>query len=194
MTPQGSRMDALLPAYDFGERHSRIIDREPHAVYDAFCALTPREMPVSGLLLAVRSVPGRLLGEHGLPSQLGVPLLDQFLELGFVLLADVPGKELVTGAIGRIRRRGGGTVTVANPEEFTAFAEPGLVKAAITFRFTGRDDATTLADTQNPVVATDPAARNAFGRYWIMIRGPSGFIRRDWLRAVAHCASSAGTA
>jgi hypothetical protein len=91
-----------------------------------------------------------------------VPLLDQSLELGFVLLADVPGEELVAGVIDRTWRRGGGTVTVANTEEIVAFAEPGFVKAA-TFCFTGRDDATTLAATRTRVVVTDPAAATPLG-------------------------------
>jgi hypothetical protein len=82
--------------------------------------MTPQEAPASWLLFVVRSVPDRLIGERGPPSQVDVPLLDKFLELGLVLLADVPGGELVTGVIGRIWQRGGGTVT---------------------FRFTGWDDA-----------------------------------------------------
>lgn len=43
-----------------------------------------------------------------------------------------------------------------------------------------------MAETETRVAATDPAARNAFGRYWMVIRASSGCIRRDWLRAVAH--------
>jgi hypothetical protein len=97
----GSRLDDLLPAYDFSERHSRTIDREPHAVYHAFRALTPRELPLSRLLFAVRSLPGRLVGAHGLPSQVDLPLLDQFLDLGFVVLADVrPPSASPPGATG----------------------------------------------------------------------------------------------
>jgi hypothetical protein len=157
----GSRLDDLLPAYDFSERHSRTIDREPHAVYHAFRALTPRELPLSRLLFAVRSLPGRLVGAHGLPSQVDLPLLDQFLDLGFVVLADVPGQELIAGVIGRMWRRGGGTATIAGAEEFVAFVQPGFVKAATAFRFTARGDGTTLAETETRVVATDPVARNA---------------------------------
>ena len=107
MTQAGSRLDALLPQYDFSERHSRVIRREPRAVYDGFTALTLRELPVSGLLFAIRSLPARLAGRRGLPSQSGVPLLDQFLDSGFVLLVDVPGEELAAGGIGQMWRRGG---------------------------------------------------------------------------------------
>lgn len=186
MTLPGSRLDALLPRYDFAERHARVIGREPRTVYDAFKALTLGELPVSRLLFGVRSLPARLAGRRGLPSQPGVPLLDQFLDRGFVLLVDVPGEELAAGVIGQMWRRGGRLVIPRDREAFAAFAEPGFVKAALTFRLIDQADGTTLAQTETRVAATDPTARRGFGRYWLLIRGFSGLIRRDWLRATAR--------
>lgn len=184
--PSGPRLDALLPRYDFIERHARVIGREPRAVYDAFKALTLREMPVSGLLFAVRSLPARLAGRRALPSPSGVPLLEQFLDRGFVLLADIPGEELAAGVIAQMWRRNGRTVIPRDRQEFVAFAEPGFVKAALTFCFIEQTDGTTLTETETRVAATDPRTRRAFARYWLLIRGFSGLIRRDWLRATAH--------
>jgi hypothetical protein len=186
MMPSGSRLDALLPRYDFSERHSRVIGKSPHVVYEAFKALTPHEMTVSRLLFAVRSLSARLAGRRGLPSQAEIPLLDQFLDMGFVLLADVPGQEVIAGVISQMWRRGGRTVSPEDPEAFASYTERGFVKAAVTFRFIGRSDGTTLAETETRVAATDAAARRGFGRYWFAIRGFSGLIRRDWLRAVAR--------
>lgn len=186
MTQAGSRLDALLPQYDFSERHARVIGREPRTVYDGFKALTLRELPVSGLLFAVRSLPARMAGRRGLPSQSGVPLLEQFLDLGFVLLVDAPGEELAAGVIGQMWRRGGRMVIPRDRDTFLAFAEPGFVKTALTFRFVDQADGTTLVETETRVAATDPTARRGFGRYWWLIRGFSGLIRRDWLRAVAR--------
>lgn len=186
MALSGSRLDVLLPQYDFAERHSLVIGRTSGAVYDAFKALTLREMPISRLLFAVRSLPARLAGQRGLPSQLNAPLLDQFLDLGFVLLADVPGEELVAGEVSGMWRRGRPMVTPIAREEFVAFAEPGFVKAALTFRFVDRGDGTTLAQTETRVAATDAAAKRGFRSYWLLIRGFSGLIRREWLRAVAR--------
>jgi hypothetical protein len=71
----------------------------------------------------------------------------------------------------------------------TALGEGG---ARLLLDRSGRWD--TLAATETRVLATDPAARNAVGRYRMVIRGPSGCICRDWLRAVAHRANSAGAA
>jgi hypothetical protein len=115
MTLPGSPLDALLPQADFTERHSRVIHTEPHAVYDAVKALTPQELTASRLLFTVRSLPARLAGRRGLPSRPDTPLLDQFLDLGFVLLTDVPAQELTAGVIGQMWRRGGRTVSVGSP-------------------------------------------------------------------------------
>jgi hypothetical protein len=71
-------------------------------------------------------------------------------------------------------RRGGRLVIPSDREAFVAFA------------FIDRADGTTLAETETRVAATDPTARRGFGRYWLVIRGFSGLIRRDWLRAVAR--------
>jgi hypothetical protein len=182
----GSPLDVLVPQADFSERHSRVIHAEPDAVYEAFKVLTPKELPASQLLMTVRSLPARMAGRRGLPSQSDVPLLDQFLDLGFVLLADVPGQVLAAGLISQMWRRGGRTVVPADREEFLAFTEPGFVKAALMFRFIDREDGTTLAETETRVMATDIGARRGFGRYWLLIRGFSGLIRRDWLRALAR--------
>jgi len=103
-----------------------------------------------------------------------------------VLLADAPGEELAAGVIGQMWRRGGRTVIPRDRQAFVAFAEPGFVKAVLTFRFVDQADGATLVETETRVAATDPTARRGFGRYWLLIRVFSGLIRRDWLRAVAR--------
>lgn len=37
---------------------------------------------------------------------------------------------------------------------------------------------------------TDDAARRAFALYWLLIRGPSGLIRRSWLAAIDRRATA----
>ena len=41
-----------------------------------------------------------------------------------------------------------------------------------------------LVTTETRIVATDPAARRKFGRYWRVIYPGSALIRKMWLRAV----------
>ena len=45
-------------------------------------------------------------------------------------------------------------------------------------------DGATLLTTETRILGTDPASRRVFGCYWLIIRGPSGLIRRSWLAAI----------
>ena len=49
----------------------------------------------------------------------------------------------------------------------------------------------TLLAAETRVLATDPAARRAFARYWRLIRAGGGLIRLELLRAVARRAEQA---
>lgn len=153
-------------------------------MYDAFVALTPRDVPVAAALFAVRSLPALLTGRTGLPTRGHEPLLDHFLDLGFVVLAEAPGEEMVLGVVAQMWRAGGRMADVENAEEFMAFSEPGFVKTAMMFRFANRGDGSTLAATEARVLATDAAARRGFRRYWTFVRPFSGLIRQVWLCAV----------
>jgi hypothetical protein len=96
----------------------------PRRCTPAFKTLTLHEMTVSRVLFAGPSLPDRLVGRNGLPSERDSPPLDQFLDLGFVVLADVPGEELVVGTIDKMRRGDGGhIVTPCNAQQFQAFGK-----------------------------------------------------------------------
>jgi hypothetical protein len=177
-------LDDLVPRPDASERHDMLIHARPEVTLEAFQQLTLREMPLAAVLFGIRSLPGRLAGHRRLPSALDVPVLGQFTKLGFTVLAHHPGQEIVVGVIAQMWKRHGQTVRPRDADHFVAFQEPGFVKAAMSFRVAAQDGAT-RAVTETRVLATDPAARRGFGRYWLLVRPFSGVIRRDWLRAVA---------
>jgi hypothetical protein len=161
-----SRLDGVLPAWDFRERHSIALDAPPERVFASIKEVTPAEMPVVRALFRLR----------GLPAARDRPVYEQ-LQPGFRALAEDPGRELVLVAIAKPWRRRGG----ASPQaDFASFAEPGYAKLALNFRF---EDGTLSTETR--VLLTDPASRRAFRRYWLVVRPWSGLIRRSWLRAAA---------
>jgi hypothetical protein len=45
-------------------------------------------------------------------------------------------------------------------------------------------DGATLVTVETRISGTDATARRVFGRYWLIIRSPSGLIRRSWLAAI----------
>jgi hypothetical protein len=173
-----SVLDEFLPRYDVNEVHSITTGAAPADVMDAIRGLTPRDVPLLVVLMAVRSLPA-LLRRRRLP--LRGPLLDGFRTAGFVALREAPG-ELVLGGVGRFWRPSGGLRRI-EAAEFREFAEPGWAKAAFNFEVERVGDRT-LVRTETRVATTDDRARRSFGRYWRVVHPGSALIRVAWLRAI----------
>jgi hypothetical protein len=110
--------------------------------------------------------------------------------MGFAVLAEEPGRELVLGIAGRfwaIRERAN---LLRTPDEaaFRAFREPGCAKAAMNFRVEDAGDGTTRLSTETRVRCLDRGARRNFALYWMAIGPFSGLIRRVMLRGIARAA------
>jgi hypothetical protein len=171
-------LDELLPHYDVNETHSISTSAAPAAVMDAIGALTPGEVPVLVVLMAIRSVPA-LLQRRRLPVR--GPLLDGFRKGGFVQLSETPD-ELVLGAVGRFWQPSGGLRRI-EAAEFAGFVEPGWAKAAFNLQVE-RVGARTVLSTETRIATTDERARRSFARYWRVIHPGSALIRIAWLRAI----------
>jgi hypothetical protein len=185
-------LDEALPEYDFRERHACHIDAPHERVDEAVRAVTIREMRLARILFAVRAAPRRLRRKPTRFGEVDVPLLGLALDFAFGPLGDEPGDEVAIGMIGQPwKLAGGATRRFERPEEFTAFTEPGFVKAAMNFRFEPQGEGTLLT-TETRVLATDPASRRRFRRYWLVIRSGSGLTRRSWLRAAKRRAELSG--
>jgi hypothetical protein len=171
-------LDEFLPQYDANE-----IAAPPDAVIAAVRSLTPDEVPLVNVLMAVRSLPGRVLRRRRPPLRPhgGGPVLDRMLAGGFVLLAESPG-EVVLGTVGRFWTLDGGIRRVT-ADEFAAFGDAGFAKAVMNFHVRAGGAGTRLT-TETRILATDEAARRSFRRYWRIVMPGSALIRRAWLRAV----------
>jgi hypothetical protein len=90
----------------------------------------------------------------------------------------------VHGAAGRFwSLAGNAPVPLDDAQAFAQHQDAGTVKVAFSIEV-AESGASTLVTTETRIVGTDRAARRAFGRYWLVIRGPSGLIRRSWLAAI----------
>jgi hypothetical protein len=168
-------LDDHLPTYDVCEVHATTVAAPPEAVMEAVRAVTPREVPLLVILMALRAGPRapRLSARR--------TILGGFERGGFVRLCERPDI-LVYGGVGRFWTPSGGLRRI-EPSGFRDFAEPGYAKAAFSFELERRGDLTLLT-TETRVLATDEAARRSFRRYWWLIRPGSGAIRIAWLRAI----------
>ena len=104
------------------------------------------------------------------------------------VLGQAEAREAVLGQVARYwtPRPVAGPASSRTPEGFARFAEPGWAKAALSFQLTPLPGGRTLLAADTRVLATDPAARRAFARYWRLIRAGGGLIRLELLRAVAR--------
>lgn len=129
-------------------------------------------------------LPGWLLGRRYEVDFAG-GFVDGFLESGFVLLGERPGRELAIGGAGRFWHplRFHPLAPVADGEEFRAFSEPGWTKAAFDFAVLPERGGSRIS-SEIRMAGTDPRATRWFAAYWHLIRVPSGWIRRSALRTV----------
>ena len=121
----------------------------------------------------------RTLGRRGGDS--GGTVLEGFRRMGFRVVAEDPGRELVIAGIGRFWKPSGGLRRVEGAEQFAAFDEPGYAKVAFNFVLESGE-----LSTETRIAGTDDRARRRFGAYWLLIRPGSGLIRREWLGAIAR--------
>ena len=185
-----SRLDELLPDYEFEEAHTRRVKASPAAALAGARDATLGEMPVVVFLYALRSAPALLARRRGLPRERGRPQWEQMLESrGFLALLDEE-HEIVLGYAGQPWRLvGGSRPGVSSAEDWKRFSAPGYVKAVMNFRADPAESGALLT-TETRVLATDEATRRRFARYWRVIRPGSGLIRRSWLRAAARRAEA----
>jgi hypothetical protein len=95
--------------------------------------------------------------------------------------------EMVAGLIGRFWQLDGGLVPIPDGDAFARFAEPGTPKLVIGFR-AATDPLGTLLTTETRVFCPDLYSLLRFAPYWVLIRIPSGLIRRRSLRAIKAAA------
>ncbi len=180
-------LDDLIPAAHFSERHRRVIAAPPERVWAALQELRTSDLPVTRILMAIRSLaaPRRAGEPEPAPRVLDdppVPVLD----------ADPP-RRIVAGGVMQPWKPGGGAEPPAlDAAALRAFDGPGWVKCAFDFELAPHPTGRTLLTTETRVEATDPGTRRRFGMYWLVIRAGSGLIRRELLFATARAAERAG--
>ncbi|MFD7257559.1 hypothetical protein [Streptomyces sp. NPDC059874] len=168
----------LLPEWDHRERHSLAVDLPPGQVLRAVDETRWRDLPLFHTLMVVGS-----LGTKRDKAE--EPFLGSMTDGGFTELHRGP-HELVVGAVVATRDpKGPAALPDPAGDAFAAFDRPGHYKVAFNFHYDkGR------LTTETRVLSTDDATRRTFARYWMVIRLPSGLIRREWLHGIRRRAQS----
>ncbi len=179
-------LDDILPVFRHRERHTTQIANSPEAVWGALHAVSIHDLQLTSFLMRVRTLPARLVDGRA-PHQVTTAnrrFIDSLMEGGFrELPVDAPFTVVVGSAGQPWHLRGGETADVVDLDGFRAFVRPGFVLMAMSFELDPLAGGTRLS-TETRVQPTDAAAARAFRPYWWAIRGGSGLIRHDLLRAV----------
>jgi len=179
-------LDTYLPVWQFREFHARRIPAPADRVREALLAFTPKDTPMSSLMMALRLAPAALAGRRW-PLPPARPWVEVLLEFGFVELGQTRD-ELALGAVGRFWRLHERLEPVADARAFKAFDEPGFAKGAMNFRVLDEGASVTLT-TETRVFATDARSLRSFRPYWIPVRAVGGLMRREMLGAIARASS-----
>lgn len=177
-------LDQFMPVYEVVERHRMRVDASAAVTLAAAREQDLLNIPLVHAIfrareIALRSEPDRRPQPRG--------LLAATQALGWGVLADVPDREIVVGAVTR-PWQANVTFHALPPNEFAAFAEPGFVKIIWTLRADPVDARTSIFSTETRAVATDPEARERFRRYWAFASPGITLIRKLSLRPLRAAA------
>jgi hypothetical protein len=173
-------LDRFIPTFDVVERH-HINVNAPAAVTLAVA----QNMDLSSSPVVRAIFKGREVILGAAPDRRPRPrgLVDDVIALGWVVLAEVHGREIVLGSVTKPWEPNV-TFRSVPPAAFAAFDEPGYVKIAWTLRADATDTNTSVFRTETRAIATDPRARDKFRWYWSFLSPGIALIRRMSLKPV----------
>ncbi|MEA2721348.1 MAG: hypothetical protein QOJ39_3212 [Candidatus Eremiobacteraeota bacterium] len=173
-------LDRFMPGYEIAERHETRVAAPAGVTYAAACAF---DLQQSGVIQAIFRGRDVLMHAPHDDKPLPTQLLAQTLQLGWRVLAEDPGHELVMGAVTQPWEH---DVTFHGlpPDRFTAFDESGYAQIVWTISAEPIDRRSSVFRTITRVRTTDPEARRKFRRYWSVYSPGILLIRSEALRVV----------
>lgn len=181
-----SLLHTFLPEHQFSEQHRIRVNAAPARVLDMVSQLDVTDFPLARMFLHLRAIPARIAAAMGRPNarriDAGFGLHD------FTVLGRDGDREFALGLVGRFWEAAGGLVRI-EASAFRAFSEPNIAKLVMTF-VAEPDGAGTLLTTRTCVHCSDTPARRRFTPYWVLIRIPSGLIRRMMLQRIKQLAEA----
>lgn len=173
---------AFLPDFNWYECHdSRPIRAEPHDIIAA--AKSPemqRDWIIDGLM-RLRNTPSAILNRFRTdPAAKTVQFSasDAFQQLS------ESNDRLELGLTGKFWQMELAPVSLASPQEFMQFDDPDCGKLVVRYMVIERPGKGHILRTETFVQVIGAKARRKFAVYWLLIRLPSGLIRRRMLKRI----------
>jgi hypothetical protein len=178
-------LDVHLPTYDVVLTEHLVIEADAEVVFEAaknFDFMTT-ESPLVTALMTARSVPSRLLGHPATAPQTLMLARDSGAVPGWLVLGEVPGREVVFGAVGTFWKADIEWHALA-ADQFATFEEPGWGKIACHLLVRPDGPARSILSYECRTATTDQASRARMSRYWWLIRPFVAYILRAVVRTI----------
>lgn len=181
-----SLLDRFIPDPEVVEHHQIAVAAPADVLLATAKEMQMLDLPIIRAIIRIREV-----AMGGQPDERPHPatLLDQMESIGWVVLSEKAGREIVLGCVTQ--------PWLANPvfrpvpaAEYLAFAEPGYVKIAWTLRADPIDAAHATFHTETRVTTTDAVARQRFRNYWSFVQPGVELIRIAMLRPLKRAAEA----
>ena len=168
-------LDQVLPEYEVVERHHIPVAAPVEITFRAASEADLLQWPLIRAIFRAREV---ILGSQAKAAEHPRGLVAFTRSLGWRVLAEVPGREIVMGSATQ-PWQAEVVFRPLTPDQFRAFHEPEYVKIAWTLRVDSRRGDQCVFRTETRVMTTDRAARAKFRRYWAFFSPGIWLIR--WL-------------
>lgn len=166
-------IENALSRFHHREYHEIQVEGDRDSIYQAIRTLDLSGSWLLRLLFALRGLP---------PSAIRIETIQ---EMGFILLDETAGEELLLGLVGQFWKVRGG-IRHLSPEAYYAFEEAGYAKVAWNFAQKEVAPRVFSVSTETRVYCTDAETNKQFTRYWRLIRPFSGLTRRIMLKTIAQ--------
>jgi hypothetical protein len=180
-----SRLDGVMPEYQFVERHVVRTRARPERLMDAVRQSTFGDMRSLATLLKVRGVFVRAPA-HDTGGLQAKRILDSFAESGY-LFANGEHQVVMFGVWNAREQR---RPDVRTQQAFVDYRERGAVKTAFDFSVADAGDGWSELSTETRVLVLGDTTLRGFGRYWRLIVPGSGLLRLQWLEGIKKRAES----
>ncbi|HYN06111.1 MAG TPA: hypothetical protein VES67_01855 [Vicinamibacterales bacterium] len=167
-------LDRFMPEYEIAERHHIRVAAPADVTLSAAVDMDMQQSTIIWTIFRTREL---VLGAE--PDVRARPqgLLAEMKSLGWAVLAEVPGREIVVGAVTQ-PWKANVVFRALPPDAFAAFQEPDYVKIVWTLRTDPTGSADSMFRTETRVSTTDAQARRKFRWYWARFSPGIVLIRR----------------
>lgn len=179
-------LDRYMTDYEVVLRHAVVVNAPASTTFSAVRISDLDRSPIVRLLFGTRELLLRARTGDAAPAALP---FDKLAEIGWSMLAEEPGKEMVLGTVTAPWDRHS-RMRAVPAAEFADFKEPGYAKIVLGIRIEPVSSEHCELRSETRVQTTDPIARARFRRYWALLSPGMEIIRRVILQQVKADAES----